>query len=129
MDINIGEIIGYFLTFIGGGGIAAIVNWRINRKKASVEVKVDEIKALHDTIELVYEPLVTQLKKRVAEQDDEIASLRKQLSEEREARQREMKMMNDRILAITSALGLNTRDYIRDNLGRFTTKPEIQNET
>ena len=50
MEINVGEIIGYVLTFVGGGGLAAIVNWRINRKKASVEVKVDEIQALHDTI-------------------------------------------------------------------------------
>lgn len=124
MEINVGEIIGYVLTFVGGGGLAAIVNWRINRKKASVEVKVDEIQALHDTIELVYEPLVTKLKERVADQDNEIASLRKQLTEEREARQREMKMMNDRILAITSALGLNTRDYIRDNLGRFVSKQD-----
>ena len=124
MEINVGEIIGYVLTFVGGGGLAAIVNWRINRKKASVEVKVDEIQALHDTIELVYEPLVTKLKERVAEQDNEIASLRKQLTEEREARQREMKMMNDRILAITSAIGLNTRDYIRDNLGRFASKQD-----
>ena len=124
MEIGVTEIIGYVLTFIGGGGVSALVNWRINRKKAGVEVKVDEIKALHDTIELVYDPLVKQLKDRVSEQDKEITSLRAQLAEERESRQKEMKMMNDRILAITSALGLNTRDYIRDNKGRFISKSE-----
>lgn len=106
-------------SFIIGGGLLHIITLRSQKKKADVEVKVDEIKALHDTIELVYEPLVKQLKERVSEQDAEIASLRAQLTEEREARQREMKMMNDRILAITSAIGLNTRDYVRDNKGRF----------
>lgn len=112
------------LSFIGGGGLAAVLTLGSVRKKAKVEVKTDEIKALHDTIESVYEPLVEQLRRRVAEQDNEIASLRKQLSDEREARQREMKLMNERILAITSAIGLNTRDYIRNNKGQFTAKPE-----
>lgn len=117
--MDIGELFGYVLTFVGGGGLVGLFTIGAKRKKADVEVKSDEIKALHDTIELVYDPLVKQLKERIAEQDREISSLRSQLVDEREARQREMKMMNDRILAITSAIGLNTKNYIRDNKGRF----------
>lgn len=118
------EIIIAILSFVGGGGVTALVTIGSIRRKAKAEAKSDEIKALHDTIESVYEPLVGQLKKRVAEQDEEIANLRKQLSEERADRQKEMKLMNERIVAITSALGISSRDYIRNGKGQFVKKED-----
>ena len=113
-------IIPSVITFVLGGGLTALVTLGSARKKAAAEVKSDEIKALHDTIEEVYEPLVKRLKARIEEQDAEIASLRKQLSDERAERQREMKLMNERIVAISSAIGLTTRNYVRNNKGQFT---------
>ena len=117
--MEIESIVTGIITFVAGGGLAAVVTLGSARKKAAVEVKSDEIKALHDTIEEVYEPLVKRLKSRIEEQDQEIASLRKQLSDERVERQREMKLMNERIVSISSAIGLSTRDYVRNNKGQF----------
>jgi len=117
--MDIGELIGYGLTFIGGGGIAAIAMLRINKKKATVEVKVDEISALHDIIEKVYEPTIEFQKTRIKELASEVSSLKEQLSKERTDRQKEMELMNRRIVAITNALGLKATQQIRDDKGRF----------
>ena len=117
--MDIGELIGYGLTFIGGGGIAAIAMLRINKKKATVEVKVDEISALHDIIEKVYEPTIEFQKTRIKELESEVSSLKEQLSKERPDRQKEMELMNRRIVAITNALGLKATQQIRDDKGRF----------
>ncbi len=117
--MDIGELIGYGLTFIGGGGIAAIAMLRINKKKATVEVKVDEISALHDIIEKVYEPTIEFQKTRIKELESEVSSLKEQLSKERTDRQKEMELMNRRIVAITNALGLKATQQIRDDKGRF----------
>ena len=114
-----GEIIGYAISFIGGGGLAALINWKTNKKKASVEVKIDEISALHDTIEKVYEPTIRFQKERIQELESEVKSLKEQLATERSDRQREMEMMNKRILAITSALGIKAEKQLRDEKGRF----------
>lgn len=126
--MEIGEILGYIISFVGGGGIMSIINWKSSKKKADIEVKVDEIKALHDTIEQVYEPLIKQQRDRINELQDEVQSLRKQLSEERADRQKELDLMNRRILAITSALGMQSEKHIRDvKSGRFV-KADASNE-
>lgn len=119
------EILGYAISFIGGGGLMTLINWRSSKKKAAVEVKVDEIAALHDIIEKVYEPTIEFQKTRISDLENQVKSLQTQLSNERADRQREMELMNKRILAITSALGLKAESQIRDDKGRFVkAKPE-----
>ena len=101
-----------------------LITARASKKKADVEVKVDEISALHETIVNVYEPTIRFQKERILELESEVKTLKEQLSMERADRQRDMEMMNKRILAITSALGLKAAAQIRDEKGRFTTKSE-----
>lgn len=121
-------IIPEILTFIAGGGLVGIVTLGSRKKKADVEVKVDEIKALHDTIEMVYQPTITHLNNRVAQLEDEVKVLRNQLSTERADHQKEINMMNQQILAITKALGIKATTQIRDDKGRFTKAPDEDNE-
>lgn len=115
-------------SFILGGGILSLITLKTQKKKADVEVKMDEIKALHETIELVYEPLIEQQKQRIQELDLEVQSLRKQLTEERADRQKEIDLMNQRILSITSALGLKAHTQIRDEKGRYAKKDSPEEE-
>lgn len=122
--MDLGTIITGISGFILGGGLLSIITLRTNKRKADVEVKVDEINALHDTIEKVYEPIIRQQRDRIQELETEVKSLRDQLAEERRDRQREIDMMNKRILAITSALGLKANNQIRDDKGRYAKKEE-----
>ena len=115
METGIGEIIGYIVTFIAGGGLMTILTARFKRKKAAVEVKADEIKAMHDSIEMVYKPLINQQRDRIQELEAEVKSLREQLKQEREDRQKEISVMNKQILQITSALGMKAVDHINKN--------------
>lgn len=117
--MELGELIGYGVSFIGGGGLMTAINWRTSKKKASIDVKVDEIKAIHDTVDLVYKPIIEQQNMRIKELDEEIKALREQLILERHEHQKEIDMMNKRILAITSALGLKAQHQLRDSNGRF----------
>lgn len=95
----------------------AILNAKTNKKKGEVEVKVDEISALHDIIDKVYEPTIRFQKERIIELETEVKSLKKQLAEERADRQREMNLVNRRILDIVNALGLESVNRIRDERG------------
>ena len=117
-------IIPEILTFIAGGGIVGLFTIPAKKKKANVEVKVDEIAALHDIIEKVYEPTIKFQKERISELENQVKSLQEQLSKERADRQREMELMNKRILAITSALGLKAETQIRDGRRRSAKAPE-----
>ena len=117
------EVLTGVSTFIVGGGLATLVTLKATRKKANVEVKVDEIGALHDIIEKVYEPTIEFQKTRINDLENQVKTLQEQLSAERTDRQREMELMNKRILAITSALGMKAESQIRDERGRFA-KPE-----
>lgn len=91
----------------------AILNAKTNKKKNDVELKVDEIKALHDTIDMVYQPIINQLTSRVQELEGEVKMLRQQLVDERVDHQKEIDMMNKQILAISSALGIKATKTIR----------------
>lgn len=113
------------ISFVAGGGLTALVTLSAKKKKANVEVKVDEIGALHDIIEKVYEPTIKFQKERISDLENQVRSLQEQLSNERVDRQREMELMNKRILSITSALGLKAEAQIRDERGRFA---KAQNE-
>lgn len=119
MIIDWGNILGYALSFAGGGGLVTLFTLRSSRKKADVEVKVEEIKALHDTIEMVYQPTISHLNSRVAQLEDEVKTLRSQLTSERQDHQNEINLMNQQILAITKALGIKATAQIRDDKGRF----------
>ena len=124
MTIDWGNILGYALSFAGGGGLVTLFTLRSSREKANVEVKVEEIKALHDTIELVYQPTIAHLNSRVAQLEDEVKTLRTQLSSERIDHQKEIAMMNQQILAISRALGIKASTQIRDEKGRYAKKIE-----
>jgi len=117
--MEFGEILGYVASAVGGGGLMQIINIRSSKKKADVEVKVDEIKAIHDTVEMVYQPIIAQQNARIQELEKEVGALRAQLAEERKDHQREMDLMNKRILDITRALGMRANNQIRDNKGRY----------
>lgn len=106
-------------SFILGGGLLHVITLRSQKKKADVEVKIDEIKAIHDTVELVYKPIIDQQNARIQELEKEVKNLRQQLLDERSDHQREMDIMNKRILAITSALGIKAHTQIRNDKGRF----------
>lgn len=122
------EIIPQLLSFVAGGGLIGIVTLGSKKKKADVEVKVDEIRALHDTIEMVYQPTITHLNNRVAQLEEEVKMLRGQLSLERTEHQKEINMMNQQILAITKALGIKATSQIRNEKGQFT-KADKEDET
>lgn len=123
--MNADVILTSIATFIAGGGLGALINLKSSKKKGEVEVKVDEIGALHDIIEKVYEPTIKFQKGRIEELESEVKSLKEQLSIERSDRQRDMEMMNKRILAITSALGIKAATQLRDERGRYKKEGEI----
>lgn len=106
-------IIPEILTFVAGGGIVGLFTIPAKKKKADVEVKVDEIKALHDTIEMVYQPTINHLNNRVEQLEGEVKTLRSQLASERADHQNEINLMNQQILAITKALGIKATTKIR----------------
>lgn len=122
--MNVDVILTGVATFIAGGGLGALINLKSSKKKGEVEVKVDEIGALHDIIEKVYEPTIKFQKGRIEELESEVKSLKEQLSIERTDRQRDMEMMNKRILAITSALGIKAATQLRDERGRYKKEGE-----
>ena len=124
MDVE--TIVTGVLSFIAGGGILSVITLKASKKKADVEVKVDEIKALHDTIETVYQPIINQQNARIAELEDEVKQLRNQLREERIDHQKEIDLMNKRILEITKALGMRASTQIRDEKGRFSKNETIE---
>lgn len=123
MEFN--DIFGYILSAIGGGGLMKIINIRSEKKKAAVEVKLDEIQAIHNTIEMVYQPIIDQQNKRIQELEGEVRELRTQLTSERKEHQKDIDLMNKRILAITNALGLKADTRLRDDNGRYKKNDQI----
>lgn len=117
-------IIPEILTFIAGGGIVGLFTIPAKKKKADVEVKVDEIKALHDTIEMVYQPTINHLNSRVEQLEGEVKTLRSQLASERADHQNEINLMNQQILAITKALGIKATSQIHKEKGTKSEEDE-----
>lgn len=115
-----GEIIGYVLTALGGGGVTQFFNWRINKRRGTAEVKRDEIENIHRTVEDVYKPLIEQQNLRIKELESEVRELRNQLAKERAEHQESIAAMQKQIVEINRALGLNARQAIRDKkTGQF----------
>lgn len=118
--MEIGEIIGYALTAIGGGGVTQIVNWRLNKRKGNAEVKRDEIENIHRTVEDVYKPLIEQQNNRIKELQEEVKELRDQLSKERTEHREQIAAMQKQIVEIYRTLGINSQKAIRDKrTGQF----------
>lgn len=133
--MQIEQIITSLGSFVLGGGLVTLVTLGSKKKKADVEVRVDEIAALHNLIETVYEPTIDFQKKRIQELEDKVSSLTRQLDEavksfderiatERVEHQKEMDLMNRRILEITSALGMRAAAQLRDDKGRYIKREE-----
>lgn len=122
-----GEIIGYVLTALGGGGVTQFFNWRINKRRGNAEVKRDEIENIHRTVEDVYKPLVEQQNIRIKELETEVRELRNQLAKERQEHQDAMAAMQKQIVEINRALGLNAKKAIRDKkTGQFISPKEVK---
>jgi Mg2+ and Co2+ transporter CorA len=122
-----GEIIGYVLTALGGGGVTQFFNWRINKRRGNAEVKRDEIENIHRTVEDVYKPLVEQQNIRIKELETEVRELRNQLAKERQEHQDAMAAMQKQIVEINRALGINAKKAIRDKkTGQFISPKEVK---
>ena len=118
-DMEIGEIIGYALSALGGGGIATVFNWRINRSKAKEEVKSDALENIRKEVE-VYQTIIADQNKRIAELTQEVDALRKEKREAEIEHQRQISNLQKQIVEITKALGIKANERIRDEkTGRF----------
>ena len=120
--MELGEIFGYAISALSGGGIMSIINWRSNRKKAAVEVKVNEIEAIHQTVEQVYKPIIDQQNSRIRELETEVKDLRDTLANERIEHQKQLSNLQKQIVEITRALGIKANKQVRDEKGRYIKK-------
>lgn len=124
--MELGEIMGYVATALGGGGIASIFNWKINKSKVKEELKSDEIENIRKTVE-VYQTIISDLKKRNDEQNTKINELTQEVEqlrrEKREAEiehQRQIQNLQRQIVGITKALGIKANERVRDEkTGRY----------
>ena len=116
-----GEAIGYVAAALGAGGLTQIINWRISKRKATAEVKSDEIDNMRKAMEDFYKPLLQHQDERIAAQNARIAELETEVKTLRdEKRQMELsyqKQISDlqmQITTITKALGIKASKQIRD---------------
>lgn len=119
--MDFGEIMTYVGTAIGAGGLTQIINWRIGKRKATAEVKSDEIDNMRKAMEDFYKPLLQHQDERIAAQNARIAELETEVKTIRdEKRQMELsyqKQISDlqmQITTITKALGIKASKQIRD---------------
>ena len=98
--MDFGEIMTYAATALGGGGIAGLLNWRWNKRKAAAETKQDEIEVIRKTIEEVYKPTIEyqnqqirELRETVTLQQGEITELRRKVDECADSRDECHKML------------------------------------
>lgn len=124
--MEIGEIIGYALSALGGGGIATVFNWRINRSKAKEEVKSDEIENIKKSVE-VYQTIISDLKASDAEKTQRINELTAEIKQLREDKlqselnyQKQIQTLQKQIVEITKVLGIKANERVRDEkTGRY----------
>ena len=90
IDMEIGEIISYATAALGGGGIATLFNWRLNKRQKKAEVKKDEIDNINAIVESVYKPMIESLKARVDELDEEVRKLREEREQIAEKHEQEI---------------------------------------
>ena len=128
--MELGEIITYIGTALGGGGLGWIVNWRWGRRKEAASVKSDEIETMKKAMEDFYDPLVKKQNQRIAELEKEVVTLREQLAYERTEHQAQIASLQKQITEITRALGIKAARQVRNNKGQFTSEKveETSNE-
>ena len=122
--MEIGEIITYVVTALGGGGAGWLVNWKWGRRKEAASVKADEIENMRKAMADFYDPLVERQNKRIAELEDEVKTLREQLAYERTEHQKQIDSLQKQITDITRALGIKANKQIRNNKGQYTSEKE-----
>ena len=128
--MDIGEIIGLAVSAACGGGLTQFINWRVNKRKASVEVQQSEIEVIASTVRTVYEPIIKQQNDRIAQLDAEVQQLRKDKFQMQEAYEAQIKTIKDeygrqisnlekRMLEVSRAVGLKTAKQVRAANGQF----------
>ena len=122
--MEIGEIITYVVTALGGGGAGWLVNWKWGRRKEAANVKSDEIETMKKAMEDFYDPLLKKQNARIAELEGEVKTLRDQLAYERNEHQKQIADLQKQITEITRALGIKAARQIRNNKGQFTSERE-----
>ena len=93
--MDIAEILSYAVTAIGAGGVTQVVNWRLNKRKASAEVKSDEIDNMRKAMQDFYEPLVERQNTRIGELEKEVATLRSERVKMQEDYQRQISTLQE----------------------------------
>ena len=109
--MELGEIVGYIGTALGGGAVTQVVNWKLNKKKVKEEVKSDEIENIRKSID-VYQTIIADQNKRISDLTDEVNTLRAQLHSEREEYQKQINALQKQIVEITKVLGMKNREKI-----------------
>ena len=120
--MEIGEIITYVCTALGGGGLGWVVNWKWGRRKEAANVKADEIETMKKAMEDLYDPLLKKQNARIAELEGEVKTLRDQLAYERTEHQKQIDSLQKQITEITRALGIKAARQIRNGKGQFTSE-------
>ena len=108
------ELISYIGTAIGAGGLTQLFNWKINKKKAKAEVQADEIENIRKSVE-VYQTIISDQNKRIAELTEEVQTLRKEKREMEESYAKQIALLQEQIVEINRALGIRAKTAIRDN--------------
>ena len=114
-----GEIIGYIVSAVGGGGLTAIFNWRYNKKKNAADLKSDEIENMRKAMADFYEPLVERQNHRIAELEKEVKTLRDERREMELSYQKQIADLQKQITEITRALGIRANKQVRNELGQY----------
>ena len=111
--MELGEIVSYLGTAIGGGALTQVVNWRLNKKKVKEEVKSDEIENIRKSID-VYQTIIADQNKRISDLTEEVNTLREQLRTERGEYQQQIQALQKQIVEIASVLGMQSGRKIRE---------------
>lgn len=106
--MEIGEIITYIGTALGGGGVVQFFNWRTQKRQARAEaakaetaVKADQIENLEATIKKVYDPIIERLTGQINQLSGEMERLRAEnatLKAENQELRREVDRLNSQAL-------------------------------
>jgi len=120
--MEIGEIITYVGTLLGGGGLGWLVNWKWGRRKEAASVKADEIETMKKAMEDFYDPLLKKQNARIAELEGEVKTLREDRRKMEETYQKQIADLQRQITEITRALGIRAVRQVRNNKGQFTSE-------
>lgn len=120
--MEIGEIITYIGTALGGGGLGWLVNWKWGRREKAASVKSDEIETMKKAMEDFYDPLVKKQNERIAELEGEVKALREKLSIERDEHQAQIIALQKQVAELYKALGLKVVKQVRNSKGQFTSE-------